>query len=195
MTPRNTSRARRGGQTMLEFTLVGIPIMFVLISIFEISRGMWMYETMAYAVKQGVRYASSHGYNCTKNGNTCTVNMGPAKADCTALTALETVATIIRCASVGLDPKTTNITFYTFIDPTGKVNQGGPCTLETSGAANACPANPFPPDPQNRVTTYKVEVDMRITFRSALAMFWPGSRPSNFGTFVLGANSADSIQF
>lgn len=180
---------------MLEFTLVGIPIMFVLISIFEISRGMWVYETMAYSVKQGVRYAASHGYNCTQNGNGCTINMGPAKADCTGLTALETVATIIRCAGVGLDPATTNVTFYTFIDPTAKVKQGGPCTLEASGAANACPANPFPPNPQNRIGTYKVEVDIRTPFRSAIALFWPGARPLQFGTFTLGANSADGIQF
>jgi hypothetical protein len=195
MTPRNTSRSRRrGGQTMLEFTLVGIPIIFVLISIFEISRGMWIYETMAYSVKQGVRYATSHGFNCTKNGNTCTVKMGPAAADCNALNALETVATVIRCAAAGLDPATTNITFYTFIDPAGKVKQGGPCTLETSGAG-ACLPTVFPPDPQNRVTTYKVEVDMRTTFRSALSFFWPSAGTVHFGTFTLGANSADSIQF
>ena len=180
---------------MLEFTFVGIPLMFVLICIFEISRGMWIYQTMAYSVKQGVRYATTHGFNCTQNGNSCSVNMGPAQADCNSLNAQETIATVIRCAGVGLDPATTNITFYTFINPGGRVNQGGPCTLENSGAANACPATVFPPNPQNRVTTFKVQVDIRTTFRSALALFWPGSSPVHFGTFTLGASSADSIQF
>ena len=33
-------RHRSLGQSLVEFTLVGIPIVFVLISIFEISRGM-----------------------------------------------------------------------------------------------------------------------------------------------------------
>ena len=33
-------RARSRGNTMVEFTLVGIPIMFALISVFEISRAM-----------------------------------------------------------------------------------------------------------------------------------------------------------
>ena len=31
-------------------TLVGIPIIFTLICVFEISRGMWIYHTLAYAV-------------------------------------------------------------------------------------------------------------------------------------------------
>jgi hypothetical protein len=170
--------------------------MFVLISIFEISRGMWMYHTMAYAAKEGVRYAASHGFNCTQNGNTCTVNMGPAVASCDALTAKETVATIIRCAGVGLDPATTKLSFYTFTtDPTVKTPVGTPlCSLETSGA-NACTGGQFPPDLQNFIGIYKVEVDIQTTFRSAIALFWPGARTVSFGTFILGASSADSVQF
>ena len=55
------SRRKRLGQTLVEFTFVGIPIIFVLISVFEMSRGMWMYHTLAYSVKQGVRFAIVHG--------------------------------------------------------------------------------------------------------------------------------------
>jgi Flp pilus assembly protein TadG len=43
----NSRRKRtRRGSSILEFVLVGIPIIFVLISLFEISRGMWTYHTM-----------------------------------------------------------------------------------------------------------------------------------------------------
>ena len=48
----NDRRAQRGATT-IEMTLVGIPIIFLLISTFEISRGMWMYNTAATAVREG----------------------------------------------------------------------------------------------------------------------------------------------
>ena len=90
----------------MEFTFVGIPIIFVLISIFEVSRGMWIYHTLAYSVKVGVRYASVHGINCIgstvnstlQNPNDCAVNMGACP------TLQGTIAYVIRQAAVGLDP-------------------------------------------------------------------------------------------
>ena len=67
----NSRRNRtRRGSSILEFVLVGIPIIFVLISLFEISRGMWTYHTMAYAVREGVCYATVHGKGCA-SPNTC----------------------------------------------------------------------------------------------------------------------------
>ena len=60
---------------MLEFTLVGIPSLFLLISIFEISRGMWTYHTLTRAVNVGVRYASLHGQGCSSNGYSCGITV------------------------------------------------------------------------------------------------------------------------
>jgi Flp pilus assembly protein TadG len=48
----------RGGTSLVEFTLVGIPMIFLLISTFEVARGMWEYHTLAYAVKEGTRVPS-----------------------------------------------------------------------------------------------------------------------------------------
>ena len=45
------------GSTLLEFTLVGIPVIFVLISTIEMARGMWMYHTLCHAVKEAARFA------------------------------------------------------------------------------------------------------------------------------------------
>jgi len=80
MNPKRLLRSRCGGQSLVEFTLVGIPLIFVLVSVFEVSRGMWIYHTLAHAVRDGVRYASVHGYNCTNNNNTCTVTMNQVAA-------------------------------------------------------------------------------------------------------------------
>src|SRR5690242_13216787 len=61
MNPKRLFRTGCSGQSLVEFTFVGIPMIFVLIGTFEISRGMWMYHTLAHAVRDGVRYASVHG--------------------------------------------------------------------------------------------------------------------------------------
>src|SRR5215831_11346653 len=47
---RKMRRQFQRGATTVEMTLVGIPLMFVLVSIFEMSRGMWVYHTVANAV-------------------------------------------------------------------------------------------------------------------------------------------------
>ena len=56
-------RANWRGNATIEFTLVGIPLVFVLISTIEMARGMWIYHTLAYAVKEGTRYAVARGQN------------------------------------------------------------------------------------------------------------------------------------
>src|SRR6266705_3011910 len=94
----NSRRKRtRRGSSILEFVLVGIPIIFVLISLFEISRGMWTYHTMAYAVREGVRYATVHGKGCA-SPNTCQVTIG-------------NITSQIKAAGIGLDPGAVTLTF------------------------------------------------------------------------------------
>src|SRR5689334_8095089 len=94
-------KRRQRGATTVEMTLVGIPIIFIMISIFEISRGMWMYHTAAHAANAGARYVIVHGVNCTAAatlGNTCTVTIA-------------NIAAKIKDSAVGLDPNTTTLTF------------------------------------------------------------------------------------
>ncbi len=175
------SGSGRRGQAMVEFTFVGIAVMFVLISVFEISRGMWMYHTLAYAVKEGVRYAIVHGQNCdpTFGGNSCQVKMGPA-------TTAGTVASVIRNAGVGLDPKATMLTF------TAAGSASAPCSLDAT--TTPCPANVWPPAGRYGVGQ-TIRIDITTPFRSAIAMFWPGANPTSFAAGVFGASSSDNIQY
>jgi len=181
------SRSRRSGQAIVEFTLVGIPLIFVLISIFEISRGMWMYHTLAYSVKAGVRYASVHGVDCTNNGNTCAVNMGPVANTCAGNPS---IADVIKCAAIGLDPTKTQIKFYTFVLGGTKTLQGT-CTLDKG----SCPATQFPPPGANQPGVNRIEIDISTPFNSAIAMLWPGAKPVSFTSGTFGATSADGVQF
>ena len=170
-----TRRVRTAGAGVLEFTLVGIPMIFLLISTFEMSRGMWMYHTLAAGVKEGVRYSIVHGQNCTISPNTCGAT-------------ISTIATKIKTSGTGLPAS--DVTLY-FTDASGGTTT---CTL-----AN-CIANyttSYWPNSTNNAPGLKVKISGIYPFKSTLVMFWPGSGgalgPS--GTVNLSAMSMESIQY
>ncbi len=166
-------RTRRGS-TLVEMTLVGIPLIFALISIFEIARAMWVYHTLAYALKEGTRYAIVHGINCTTLPNSCGVTVG-------------NIAAKIRDAGVGLDPNRLQVQMQSLngADDTGLqtlttlLGRSTPWPTGT-GAAMQAP----------------VTFTAQIPFTSAMAMFWPGVGQSvKFGTFLFPASSRETVQF
>jgi len=164
-------KIRRRGSSTLEFTLVGIPLIFVLISTFEMARGMWNYHTIAYAVKEGTRYASVHGTNCATAPNTCTVTIGQ-------------VARQIVNAGIGLP---TNQLRLTFTSQSGAI----------SCWANACLSNAtvWPQSPGNAVGS-SIQIDATYQFQSAISMFWPGAGSgSSAGTVTFPASSREIVQF
>jgi hypothetical protein len=173
-------RLERGAST-IEMTLVGIPVIFTLISIFEISRGMWLYHTSAHAVKEGVRFAIVHGRNCDPAsglGNNCIVTVAQ-------------IAEVIRQAGAGLELANTTLTFTA---PSGATIT---CLMRnTSTPSSGCDQNAsqWPPSGDNGAGTV-IQIRMLFPFRSALAMFWPGAGSVSFATVNLGASSADIIQF
>ena len=166
------NKGRRRGNATIEMTLVGIPIIFALISIFEVSRGMWAYQTMAYALKQGTRYASVHGASCAATPNACTVTVA-------------NIATVIQNAAVGLDPNGLQIRMQSLNADTGMVTLTsllGNSTVFPSGAgANA----------QSPIT-----FTAQYPFKSAIAMFWPGAgRGQIFPIVTFPASAQEAIQF
>lgn len=146
----NRNRDQRGN-AVIEFSLVGIPIIFVLISTFEMARGMWLYHTVAYAVKEGSRYASVHGQNCRIPPNNCPVDIGQ-------------ISQVIKSAGLGIEPALLNLTFT---DDSGTTLS---CTLSNCLSDNT----PWPPAAAN-APGMAIKVSGSYTFRSAIAMFWPGS--------------------
>src|SRR5260370_12717486 len=93
-----TRKRAETGSTMLEFTLVAIPMIFVLISTFEIARGMWIYGTVANAVKEGVRFTIVKGSDCGAPPNACSARISD-------------IATRIRAMGTGLLPTELNLSF------------------------------------------------------------------------------------
>jgi TadE-like protein len=161
------------GSALVEFTLVGIPMIFVLISTFEVSRAMWNYHTLAHAIREGTRYAVVHGSGCTSDPlNSCEATIGQ-------------VAQRIQDAGIGLDPSQLRLTFTSS-------GHAIPCNLSN------CLGNStlWPESPQNAPGSV-ITIRGSLPFQSALAMFWPGASGggTNFPTFNLTAGSSDIIQF
>jgi len=194
MIPHATIRPAQRGATTIEMTFVGIPLIFILISVFEVSRGMWMYETASTAVREGVRFASVHGVNC--------VNKPPGIPNQCDVTANDIVRVIRAGAGTGsthgldygptgaggagLDPTRTTVYFTSASTVT-------PLACSLDGTTGACDVQ-WPPDLDNAVKNV-IKITVSTPFRSALSMFWPGSRPMQFGATNLSASSSDTIQF
>lgn len=163
---------RQTGNAILEFTLVGIPLIFVLISIFEIARGMWIYHTLAYAVTEGTRYTVVRGVNCSSPANSCAASIA-------------SIAGVIEYAGVGLMPGQLNLQFTP--------NSGAP----TSCLLPDCLTNTttWPPSGAN-LPGMDVVITASYPFSSAIAMFWPGSGPGmGLPTVVVPATARERIQF
>jgi len=164
---------RKRGAVTVEFTLVGIPLIFILISNVEMSRGMWIYHTETYAINQGTRYLVVHGADCAQSGNTCTTTVG-------------SVAHAIANNGVGLVPSLWNVKL---VSASGSNNV-------TCNPLSTCLTNStvWPPSPDNALGS-TVAISSTYPFTSALCMFFPGSKPVNFGTFNLPAYSQQVITF
>jgi Flp pilus assembly protein TadG len=168
-----TRRGRRqAGATLLEFVLVGIAMIFMLICLFEISRGLWAYHTLAYAVREGTRYSAMHGKDCAQSPNSCTVTIG-------------NIITYMKSAGGGFDPDNTTLTF---------TPQTGSATSDTITNL-ASSTTQFPPSAASSQGN-TVQISSKYKFKTILAMIWFGAPAVNdSGTFYLTASSKELIQF
>ena len=169
---KTSRRARQKGSSLIEFTLAGIPLIFVMISVVEMSRGMWNYVTLARAVNQTARFASLRGTSCSSGTNSCSVTVG-------------TVASRLATEAIGIPPTDLSATLVT---DSGAVTNCQPLTSCTSNATV------WPPSSDNG-TGKKVTISVSYNFQSALAMFWPGAGSVQFGAITLPASSTQRILF
>ena len=168
-----SAQNRRLGSATLEMTLVGIPLIFVLISTVEMARGMWIYHTLAYALREGTRYAIVHGANCKLAQNSCTVTVGQ-------------IATVVQNAAPGLyDAANFQIEMQSLTDDTGLISL-------TSALASA---TVFPSAGGDAIAA-PITFTATYPFDSAIAMFWPGAgRGMSFTNVTFPASSQEEIQF
>ena len=142
---------------------MGIPMLFLWVSILEMARGMWQYHTIQYACKMTAAYASVHGATCASPNN-CLVNMS------NVVNRFQTNAVGVSMANVAL----------TLTSKSGSVT----CTQVSTCSSNSSWSTTWPPTSDNAVgNSIKVRAD--YTFSTALSMFWPGAgKPWSFGSSV-----------
>jgi len=206
------ARARRCGNATIEFTLVGIPLLCVLISTFEMARGMWLYHTLAYAVKEGVRYTVVRGQNSP--------NQVPLVG--TAALPQMPICEYIIQQGPGLIPNQVTLTFHSATQPDITVNAGA-CIGNGSGNSGAtggngtCPSvsgsagsGNWPPGgtfsaPQvdssgNTIVDNQagqpISINACFVFQSSILMFWPGTQGGmQFPSFTFPAKASEVMQF
>ena len=165
------TRDRRKGASMLEFTLVAIPIVFGLISIFEIARGMWIYGTVSNAVREGTRFTIVRGSNCATSPNACSARIA-------------NIASRIQNMGPGLLGPDFALSFTS---DSGTIT----CQLDQCLSDNRV----WPPTGDN-ARGQAIRIDGAYPFRSAIVMFWPGAGgPVRFTAMKLNASSQETIQF
>lgn len=157
---------------MAEFMLLGVPLLFMALAIFEVSMLMWRYITMAQTAQQTAMYISVHGNTCTLNGNTCTIKVSD-------------VATYIQNVGVGLPASSLNITLAC----TG-------CTSVTCSPLTTCTSNTttFPPLANNAVGN-NVTVTATYALTNPVYMFWTAKNQGSIGDLTLGATSTQRIVY
>lgn len=168
-------RTRIRGSAVVEFTMVGIPLICVLISTFEMARGMWNYHTLAYAVKEGARYSVVHGQNCAIPPNACTAT-------------ISSIGKVIRSAGTGIPA---DALMLTFTDAKGAKTS---CSL--SDCIASYDSDAWPP-PAANAPGQKVKISGTYRFSSAIVMLWPGAGGAAKapGVVNLSATSVDGIQY
>jgi Flp pilus assembly protein TadG len=160
------------GSTLIEFTLVGIPLLLIFISLIEMSLAMWSYHTLAYAVREGARYASTKGQGCTYTGNTCSVTVA-------------NVAQQVTSAGIGLIPAQLNLTLTS---SAGTVSCA-PVTACSSNTATWPPASANLPGASISISgSYPVQT-------SLVFMFFPSTGASRMNSVTLPATTQQIIQF
>lgn len=165
-----TRRAQhsRGGSAIVEFTLVAIPLLFLILFAFEFGRAIWSYHTLAGAVKIATRYMIVRGARCSEVSASCS----PTVND---------VAWRIRYAGRGLDPSAIKVTLQS-----GSKTHS--CTPLTTCLGDS---SPWPPPGDNAVGL-PVLIEAAYDYQSALTFFWPGQSDA---AFTLVASSRETIQF
>jgi Flp pilus assembly protein TadG len=164
-------RRNRLGNATIEFTLVGIPLLCVLISTFEMARGMWIYHTLAYAVNEGARFTIVRGQN----------NPNPV--------ALGAICNYIVQQGAGLDPHQLSLSFTSFSATLPPVS------------ADTCSNNTtvWPPNGQDvldNLPGQRITITATYPFQSSILLFWPGVNSGTvFPTFNFPAQASEVMQF
>lgn len=163
----NYGRGEEGNQT-LEFTMVGIPLTFILFSIANMSFAMLTMHTLQESVEQGARYVATRGSTCSSGGNTCSVTV-------------QQIAAVVVGAAPGISPSNIKLTLTPAAD-TGNAITCNPLTLCMSSCSTGCNASRTVTWPTSTNSDNSPGQDIVVsadcTVSAPMVLFWPGNSAS-----------------
>lgn len=126
------------GQALVEFAFV-LPVLLLLIfGLFDVARAVWQENTLAYAAREGTRYAIVHG----------SASESPATQASHAA-----VAAVVRDAAVGVSNITVTVTYPDTIGVTPCNDRG--CRVSVDATA------PFVPLPSQYLLNGAFQITLR----------------------------------
>ncbi|MGH2377795.1 MAG: TadE/TadG family type IV pilus assembly protein [Candidatus Limnocylindria bacterium] len=133
-------RRSRGeeGQALVEFALVLPVLLMLILGLFDVARAVWQENTLAYAAREGTRYAIVHG-----SASEAPVDQGDHAA----------VGDVVREAAVGVANITVTVTYPDVVGATPCNDRG--CRVAVDATA------PFVPLPSQ----YLLDGAFQITLR------------------------------
>jgi len=164
-------RAKRGN-AVLEFTLVGVPMIFIFVGVVAMSLGMWTYHSMAHAVASATRVLVVHGAGCTGAG----------------IVTVNGVARLIAAKATGVPASYLNVTLVANAGSASAVTRN--CHPLTTCYDST---DRWPPAGSNAQG-----MNVRVTARYAVALpgiYWPGAAELGARANTLGASAQEPIQF
>jgi len=179
------SHKRRRGFAIVEFTICAVPIIFMTTSIIEMGLESWKFHSMVFAIDMAGRYAAGHGRTCTKNSNTCTIQV-------------KDVAYVIASQAPGLDTSKLNVTLIPHtVSATVNCTPINTCTTKNCSPGATCTDNTaqFPSSTDNGVG---LDITIKATYKmyNPLPMMWFGSSASSGATsYTLGATTRQTIVY
>lgn len=168
-------RARsNSGQAQIEFALCAVFVIFLLISMVDLARGLWINHTLAEAVRDGTRYAMVRGNNYVDKSKP-PARLSDAK--------LSDVRQVVLRSAVGLSPGELNLRF------------------ESEGSVINCPGSTCPSGtltqnwPPDSYANGGLEIGISATYpyRSLVVIYFPGIKGFMFGAQQLGSVARERI--
>lgn len=165
-------RCVKRGSSLVEFTLVGIPLIFLITSLCSASLNMWQYHNLAYTVDLTTRYIASHGNVCTQSGNSCATTLG-------------SIYTVMSKSGMALDPGKLNVTL------TSASGSNTTCQPLSNCAGSS---TQWPSSTDNAIGN-DVKVFATYKLVNPIIMLWPDGNKVQAGQFTVGATARQRITF
>jgi hypothetical protein len=177
----NPRWGKESGNQMIEFTLIGLPLTFLLFSISNMCFAMLTLHTLQEAVEQAARYVSTRGSTCSSGSNTCTAT-------------IQQIVTVVANNSPGISRTKLNVTL------TSAFGTQISCTPVSTCLAGTCSPACSTVWPTSANGDNAPGKDFIVSANSSVLgpmfMFWDGaSNSTRINSSAFAANSRQRLMF